>query len=165
MQRGATGRYLNRFQSLVAVLLLPLVLFHLAWLTPVVQWSCLCPDDDVSHRCCCNCPKCVKHRGGFLSYCHLGANGIEQGFTVQSPATGHSVSSWSSSDPSGHGQDGPALSFCPCNSHIKEISLDVHPFLLQETSNGLRSSPIVGILLTHDCWPPEADPCQPDRPG
>jgi len=165
MQRKVAGTPLSRFHRLVTILLLPLALFHLAWVTPVVQWSCLCPDNDQDHHCCCNCPKCVKNRGGLLSYCHLRAHGSEQALTDQSHSAAYSPVTLSYSGSVDHGRGDSELSICPCNSHIKEISLDIQPFLLQATSNSLRSSPIVGILLTRDCWPPEADPCQPDHPG
>ena len=70
MRRSLTTIGLNSWRRSFAVLFVPVVVLHLAWVTPVVEWSCLCPENQPNHRCCCNCPKCVKNRGGFKSFCH-----------------------------------------------------------------------------------------------
>ncbi|GEM_PF-1859789 len=58
----------------LSALFLPFVVFHFAWITPVVELSCLCPDGDSAYSCCCNCSKCVERRGGLESYCHVNPN-------------------------------------------------------------------------------------------
>lgn len=145
---------------------LPFLVLHCAWIVPVVEWSCLCPDDDPHWNCCCNCPKCVERRGGFKSYCHLRPSQsceteIRQGVSLPSPT------------PDGHAHDGILKPVhvsletigCECSSHIKKISLDVHAFIPQATALLALVLPVASIIPRDDRRPPEAIPCQPDVPG
>jgi len=161
MLRRADVRPLNRARILFAIFFIPVVVLHFAWITPVVEWSCFCPEDEPNHQCCCNCPKCVKNRGGFKSFCHLRPveveeTGIDEGacsISDQGNAT-QACSSHSRSE----------IMTCQCDSHIKKITLDIKPILPSFWTH-IVPLPVVKIISTDDRRPPEAIPCPPHRPG
>lgn len=156
---------LSKTRSSFAMILIPVVVLHLAWITPLIEWSCFCPDNEPSHRCCCNCPKCIKNRGGFKSFCHLRPDRIQEAQIAKGSSIVDLFSSQGSAVTSESSPEGRELSICQCDSHIKKISLDIKPFLPQEGTSGPLSFPVVRITLTDDWRPPEAVPCQPDTPG
>ncbi len=153
-------------RKVALAMFLPFLILHCAWIVPVVEWSCLCPDDDPHWNCCCNCPKCVERRGGFQSYCHLrpsqsNESEIGQGVHLPSPNTERC---------SDEGILKPVhVSLetigCECNSHIKKITLDVQAFIPQATALLTLVLPVASIISRDDRRPPEAIPCQPDVPG
>jgi hypothetical protein len=165
MPRWFATIILSTSRRLFAVLFVPLVIFHLGWITPVVEWSCLCPEDQPNHRCCCNCPKCVKNRGGFKSFCHLRPERVEETEIAKGSSIVDLFSSQGNALLSDNSYGLRELSVCQCDSHIKKISLDIKPFIPQAPTNGVCPFPVVGIILTDDWGPPEAIPCQPDPPG
>lgn len=164
-QRFATF-FMSTSRRLFSMFFIPVVVIHLVWVSPLVEWSCFCPEDEPNHQCCCNCPKCVKNRGGFKSFCHLRP---EKGFDT-AISKGSSIVSPLSSEGQGW-QDVESHGFreffgCQCDSHIKKISLDIRPFLPQPQFCGIRPFPIVKIIIRNDDWqPPESIPCQPHPPG
>jgi hypothetical protein len=160
-----TGKTLNKNRCVFTMLFVPVVLLHLAWITPMVEWSCFCPDDEPNHQCCCNCPKCIKNRGGFKSFCHLRPERVEETNTARGSANIDLFSSPGNAlaPESCHGPH--ELSICQCDSHITKISLDIKPFLPQALISSARPCPVIRIIPTDDWMPPGAIPCQPHPPG
>ncbi len=147
------------------VLFLPFLVVHLAVLIPVVEWSCFCPDDDPHWSCCCNCPKCVKRRRGFKSYCHLkfahaGEAEPGQGSTI----AGLGETAEKKGLFKNHYVSLETLR-CDCNGHIKRISIDLKPFLPSIEIPEEVPLPVVARIRSDDHWPPEAIPCHPEVPG
>lgn len=146
-------------------LFLPFLILHFACLIPVVERSCLCPEDDPHWNCCCNCPKCVKRRGGFESYCHLRPH---QGSEAEMQ-TGILASALLEESANDSVFKVPYVSLetlsCDCNSHIKRFSLDFKPFLPTMKIPGVVPVPVAAIRSSDDRRPPEAIPCQPEVPG
>ncbi len=158
-------RTLSKTRCLFAMLFIPVVVLHLAWITPVVEWSCFCPDDEPNHRCCCNCPKCVKNRGGFQSYCHLKPQRGEETQIAKGSSVVDLLSGQDSTALSENSEGSPGLLTCQCDSHIKKISLDIQPFLPQAVTHIGLPFPVVEGIATDDCRPSEPIPCQPAPPG
>jgi hypothetical protein len=157
---------LSASRRVFALLFIPLVVFHLGWITPVVEWSCLCPDDQPNHRCCCNCPKCVKNRGGFKSFCHLRPETVENAEIARGSSVIDLFATQCNPSPADNPQHFRQISVCECDSHIKKITLDTQPFLPQALICNACSFPLVGAVNLCDYWRPlEAIPCQPDPPG
>lgn len=162
-----TTKASSNTSRMFAIFFIPIIVVHLAWITPVVEWSCLCPEDEQNHQCCCNCPKCVKNRGGFKSFCHLRPDRIEEPEIAKGSSVADLLSKGTSPDIlaadrfNEHGE----LSICQCNSHIIKISLDIKIFLPQVLTTWSHLFPFVGIITTDDWWPPEAIPCHPHPPG
>lgn len=161
-KENATPNMLNR---VTVTLFVPFLMFHFAYLVPVVEWSCICPEGDLHVSCCCNCPKCVKRRGGFESYCHLRhgeareavlQNGIQTEIRIDSKEHPDSLERYHVSlDTYG----------CDCNSHIKKISLDITPLLPPVKICCFIPKPAPATSTPDDRWPPEVVPCQPEVPG
>ncbi len=148
-----------------AVLFIPFLVFHCACIIPVMEWSCLCPDDDPHWRCCCNCPKCVKRRGGFKSYCHLRHHeSSEAEARMEAGTADHAGKAAPVSE-----LKVPEVSLetlcCNSNSHIKNISLNFKPFLPATKIVGPVPVAVAIIILNNDRRPPEAIPCHPEVPG
>jgi len=156
---------MTKTRCLFAVLFVPVVVLHLAWITPRVEWSCFCPEDRPSYGCCCNCPKCIKNRGGFKSFCHLKPEGFEQTPFTKGTSIVDIFSCQVHEALSDNYPGRPELVTCQCDSHIKKISLDIQPFLPKALLNCACPFPVVRIILTDDRRPPEAIPCQPNPPG
>lgn len=165
MRRSLTTITSGSWRNCFAVLVVPFVVLHLAWVTPVVEWSCLCPENQPNHRCCCNCPKCVKNRGGFKSFCHQRWENAERGPLAQAVSIGGLISSTSNAIDADRPHTHSELSVCQCDSHIKKISLDFNPCIPQVKTCCLYPVPVARMILTDDWRPPEAIPCQPDSPG
>ncbi|AFM23392.1 hypothetical protein [Desulfomonile tiedjei] len=164
-----TGKFviktLTKTRPLFAMLFVPVVVLHLAWITPVVEWSCFCPNDEPNHRCCCNCPRCVENRGGFKSFCHVRPEMVDETQIAKRGPIAGLLSSQDNALVSESSHHSRELSICQCDSHIKKISLDIKPFLPQALFNCARPFPVVRIIATDERRPPEAIPCQPNPPG
>ncbi|MDQ7783502.1 MAG: hypothetical protein RDU20_11525 [Desulfomonilaceae bacterium] len=160
-----TTRNRAKGRRLFAMLFIPVVVLHLAWITPLVEWSCFCPEDQPNYGCCCNCPKCVKNRGGFRSFCHLRPKHIEETENAEGASLIDLISGQGSAWLFNTSQSPAQISVCECDSHIKKISLDTKPFVPQAQMSCASPFPVVGIIPTDDWRSPEAIPCQPDPPG
>jgi len=160
-----TTKAITRTRRLFSMLFIPIVVLHLAWITPLVEWSCFCPEEQPNYGCCCNCPKCIKNRGGFKSFCHLKPERVQETPFPDGTSIVDIFSCQVSSVLSGNHQSLPEFVTCQCDSHIKKISLDIQPFVPQALLNCARPLPVVRIILTDDWGPPEAIPCQPNPPG
>lgn len=156
---------MTRTRCLFATLLIPVVLLHLAWITPRVEWSCLCPENHPNYGCCCNCPKCIKNRGGFKSFCHLKPERVKQTQCANEISIFDIFSCQASEASSDNYRGRRELVTCQCGSHIKKISLDIMPFIPQVLLNCACPFPVVRIILADDWRPPEPIPCHPNPPG
>ena len=63
-----------KYTKLFSVLFLAVLLLSVNTVSFSNQWKCECDKHGELMSCCCNCPKCVDKRGGFLSYSKLGSN-------------------------------------------------------------------------------------------
>lgn len=156
---------LSTSRRLFSMLFIPVVVLHLAWITQLVEWSCLCLDDEPNHQCCCNCPKCLKNRGGFKSFCHLRPERVAETQIAKGTSIADLFSSQGNALLSDNSHGPRELSICQCDSHIKKISLEIKPFLPEAPTRGDCPFPAVRIIPADDWRPPEAIPCQPDPPG
>jgi len=162
---GKKGIGTDRLYSVVSALFLPFLIFHFAWVTPVIEWSCLCPDEHPGYNCCCNCPKCVKSRGGFESYCRVRPDRSSEVELNE----GTDIASLPYNSVTGRALKTPRRCLetlrCECDIHVKKVSLDSKPFLPGTTVLERFPVPVAGITSSDDRRPPEAIPCQPDKPG
>lgn len=116
-----TKKTMAKTRCLIVMLFVPVVVLHLAWITPRVDWSCFCPDDEPNHRCCCNCPKCVKNRGGFESFCQMRLERVGEAQTAKSASLVGLLSAQHNAMVSESAHHSRELSICQCDSHIKKI--------------------------------------------
>lgn len=63
-----------KYKKLFSVLFLAILLLSVNTVSFCNQWKCECDKHGELMSCCCNCPKCVDKRGGFLSYSKLRNN-------------------------------------------------------------------------------------------
>ena len=154
--------YLNRPTVVVSFVFLPFLIFHFAWITPVIQWSCLCPES--SHQCCCNCSKCIKSRGGFKSFCYLRHNHSHDRPAQRKKSINSAFHKWKGSGQLETGQVSLETLHCDCNGHLKEVSH--HKEVLIQKAKGLGLPiPIARLLFMDDLKPPEIVLHRPEVPG
>lgn len=152
-------------RCMFSMLLIPVVVLHVVWITPLVEWSCFCPEDGLNHQCCCNCPKCVKNRGGFKSFCHARPQVVDETKIAEGSSIAHVALNHGNALLANDSRCDREPSICRCDSHIKTISLDMKPFLPPASTAAVSSFPVVRVIATDDWRPPEAIPCHPDPPG
>ncbi|MFC1834853.1 hypothetical protein ACFL2Q_08980 [Thermodesulfobacteriota bacterium] len=154
------GRRPRGRQRLTAVLFLPFLVMHFAWITPMVEWSCLCVDYGPEFSCCCNCPTCVEERGGFISYCQVSPRDGDGRALAPSAMNNYT-------DGAAGGKDRTTIDVlrCDCQSRVTGILLELQPLLPSATVVNIFSFLWTSLTLADAKRPPEAIPCQPEVPG
>lgn len=147
-----------------AYLLLPFLVFHLGFITPIVEWVCLCPTDEPEFSCCCNCPKCVDRRGGFLSYCNLHPHSVGETTDADFVVSGTDLGKEATG---AHGRPEFSLEtlHCTTQGYIKKISVDFKPFIPKIAFVPLFPLPIAAVFPGENGLPPAVFPQQRDQPG
>jgi hypothetical protein len=164
MKRRSKSRPPTGLPRLSAWLLLPFLVLHLGFVTPIVEWMCLCPADEPGFSCCCNCPKCVERRGGFKSYCglHSGVAG-----SPVLPSVAIRDKSQEKSENTGHKFPEFSVETLHCHNegYIKKISLDFTPFIPAIKLNTALLLPIYTVFQGENGLPPAVFLHQRDKPG
>jgi len=149
----------------VSAFFLPFLIVHFAWLTPAIQCSCLCPDDNPHWSCSCNSPTCIEGRREFQSYCNLRPDHsseveVNKGMNIASILDNLKDRGLLKTR-----QVSLETLSCDCNSNIKKISFDIKPILPQAAVTVGFPIQIVKLHLDDDRRTPEAIACQPEVPG
>ena len=154
--------YLKRPMVAVLFVFLPFIIFHFAWIAPVIQWYCLCPES--SHQCCCNCRKCIKSRGGFKSFCYLRHHHRHHRPVQREKPITSALHKQKGSGQLETSHVSVETLRCSCNGHLKQISQ--HKEVLIEKAMGLGIPiPMAGLRFMDNMMPPEIVFPQPEVPG
>lgn len=149
----------------VSTFFLSYIIVHFAWITPVVQCSCLCPGDNPHWRCSCNSPKCIEGRREFQSRYNLRPDQSSEARVNEGSDFASILDNLKDRGLLNTRQVSLEIFRCDCNSNIKKISIDIKPILLQAAVTVGFPIQIVKLHLDDDWQTPEAMPSQPEVPG
>jgi len=137
---------------------LPFLIFHFLCLAPVVNFLCLCPENDPNRECTCNCSKCVKRRQATsLSFHIFPATDTQKGSTIS--CKGNFCKLKNRPAPRGILPAMPVVSgSCNCRHRSKEISKDIKqfipiPFVTELTDSLVQVIDPAEMLLISEYFP------------
>ena len=152
----------NRTTSAV---FLPFLIFHFLCIAPVVNFLCLCPQNDPNWECTCNCSKCTKRRQSTSLSFHLSATKDTLKTSILS-CKGNSCKLKNRAASKGILPAMPVESgSCNCRHQSKEVSKDIKQFIPMPFVAELADSPVQVIDPAEKLLISQYFPHPFERPG
>ncbi len=145
---------------------IPFLVFHFFCVSPVTNYLCFCPQNDVSWECSCNCSKCSKRRlTSILSAPPSPAHGSHRDYHFSTGSQTNKVTHWAK-----HREMMPvdvttAAGTCSCRHQDNDLSKDVKQFIPILVAAEFTTSPDKIIYPTVNRLITDYFPCPIERPG
>ena len=139
-------------------IIIPFLIFHFLCVAPVVNFLCLCPQNDPDWECNCNCSKCTQRRQSTsLSFHFSSAKNIQKGLAVSCKGDLCKLNNRPASKgilPTMPVESGS----CNCRHQSKEVSKDIKqfipiPFVAELTDNPVQVIEPAEIMLISEYFP------------